>query len=111
VLTRQFVVEKLGLGDLRQRDLMLNAMSNLLGANIDQNVELLHFINRHGRRQVRTMRKDRRFQGIAVLSHSTRPETVSTLVATGHWRRCLGAIAWQNAPSAFLFFALLPSTT
>jgi hypothetical protein len=34
LLTRRFVFEKLGLGDLRQRDLMLCAMSNLLGANI-----------------------------------------------------------------------------
>ncbi len=47
VLTHPFVIGELALGDLRQRETVLNAMSDLPRASIATDAEVLHFIDRH----------------------------------------------------------------
>jgi predicted nucleic acid-binding protein len=47
VLTHPFVVGELALGDLRQREVVLNALADLPRAGIATDAEVLHFIDRH----------------------------------------------------------------
>jgi predicted nucleic acid-binding protein len=46
VLTHPFVVGELALGNLRQREIVLNALANLPSAKIAATAEVLHFIGR-----------------------------------------------------------------
>lgn len=47
VLTHPFVIGELALGVLRQRTLVLNALSDLPQASIATDIEVLQFIDRH----------------------------------------------------------------
>jgi predicted nucleic acid-binding protein len=47
VLTHPFVVGELALGDLHQREVVLNALADLPSAGIATDAEVLHFIDRH----------------------------------------------------------------
>jgi len=47
VLMHPFVIGELALGDIRQRDLIIRALSRLPQAVIANDREVLHFINRH----------------------------------------------------------------
>ena len=47
VLTHPFVVVELALGNLRQRETVLNALSDLPSASIASDTEVLHFIGHH----------------------------------------------------------------
>lgn len=47
VLTHPFVIGELALGNLRERDVVLNALSDLPRASIATDSEVLHFIGRH----------------------------------------------------------------
>jgi predicted nucleic acid-binding protein len=47
VLAHPFVIGELALGNLRQRDIVLSALSDLPRTSIATDVEVLHFINRH----------------------------------------------------------------
>jgi predicted nucleic acid-binding protein len=47
VLTHPFVIGELALGNLRQREIVLNALSDLPHASVAADVEVLHFIDRH----------------------------------------------------------------
>lgn len=46
VLTHPFVIGELALGNLRQREIVLNALSDLPRANVATDMEVLDFINR-----------------------------------------------------------------
>jgi predicted nucleic acid-binding protein len=46
VLAHPFVIGELALGDLRQREVMLDALSGLPHATVATDVEVLHFIDR-----------------------------------------------------------------
>jgi predicted nucleic acid-binding protein len=48
VLTHPFVIGELALGNLREREIVLNALSDLPRASIATDAEVLHFIGRHG---------------------------------------------------------------
>ena len=48
VLAHPFVIGELALGNLRQRETVLNALSDLPHASTATDVEVLHFIERHG---------------------------------------------------------------
>jgi predicted nucleic acid-binding protein len=48
VLTHLFVIGELALGNLRGREIVLNALSDLPRSNIATDAEVLHFIGRHG---------------------------------------------------------------
>lgn len=47
VLTHPFVIGELALGNLRQREIVLSALSDLPHATIATDAEVLHFIDRH----------------------------------------------------------------
>lgn len=47
VLTHPFVIGELALGDLRQRDLIVDALRDLPRARVATDREVLHFIDRH----------------------------------------------------------------
>jgi predicted nucleic acid-binding protein len=47
VLTHPFVIGELALADLRQRELVLGALSDLPRASVAKDAEVLHFIDRH----------------------------------------------------------------
>lgn len=47
VLAHPFVIGELALGKLRQRDIVLTALSDLPSAGIATDAEVLHFIDRH----------------------------------------------------------------
>ncbi|HKO06216.1 MAG TPA: PIN domain-containing protein [Alphaproteobacteria bacterium] len=47
VLAHPFVIGELALGNLRQRDLVLNALRDLPQATVATDREILHFIARH----------------------------------------------------------------
>ena len=47
VLTHPFVIGELALGNLRQREIVLNALANLTHASVATDLEVLHFIERH----------------------------------------------------------------
>lgn len=47
VLTHPFVIGELALGNLRQREIVLSALSDLPHATIATDAEVLHFIERH----------------------------------------------------------------
>ena len=47
VLAHPFVIGELALGNLRQREIVLNALSDLPHASVATDVEVLHFIDRH----------------------------------------------------------------
>lgn len=47
VLTHPFVIGELALGNLRQREIVLKALSDLPQAIVATDVEVLHFIDRH----------------------------------------------------------------
>lgn len=47
VLAHPFVVGELALGNLRQREIVLNALSDLPPASVATDREVLHFIDRH----------------------------------------------------------------
>ena len=47
VLAHPFVIGELALGNLRQREIVLNALSDLPHASVATDVEILHFIDRH----------------------------------------------------------------
>jgi predicted nucleic acid-binding protein len=47
VLTHPFIVGELALGNLRQREVILDALSNLPRANIATDAEVMGFIDRH----------------------------------------------------------------
>jgi len=47
VLAHPFVIGELALGNLRQRETVLNALSDLPRASIATDAEVLHFIDRH----------------------------------------------------------------
>jgi predicted nucleic acid-binding protein len=47
VLAHPFIIGELALGFLRQRDLVLDALSNLPQASIATDIEVLQFIDRH----------------------------------------------------------------
>ena len=47
VLAHPFVIGELALGNLRQREIVLNALSDLTHASAATDVEVLHFIDRH----------------------------------------------------------------
>jgi len=47
VLTHPFVVGELALGNLRQREIVLDALSSLPGTRMATETEVLHFIARH----------------------------------------------------------------
>lgn len=48
VLAHPFVIGELALGNLRQRETVLNALSDLPRASVATDVEVLHFIDRLG---------------------------------------------------------------
>jgi len=47
VLAHPFVIGELALGDLRQREIVLEALSDLPCASVAADKEVLHFIDRH----------------------------------------------------------------
>ena len=47
VLTHPFVIGELALGNLRQREVVLEALSDLPQAGVATDAEVLHFIDRH----------------------------------------------------------------
>jgi hypothetical protein len=47
VLTHPFVVGELALGNLRQREIVLNALMDLPRASLASDAEVLHFIDQH----------------------------------------------------------------
>ncbi|MPY73467.1 MAG: PIN domain-containing protein [Alphaproteobacteria bacterium] len=47
VLTHPFVIGELALGNLREREIVLSALSDLPHATIAMDTEVLHFIGRH----------------------------------------------------------------
>jgi predicted nucleic acid-binding protein len=47
VLAHPFVIGELALGNLRQREVVLNALADLPQASVATNAEVLHFIDRH----------------------------------------------------------------
>jgi predicted nucleic acid-binding protein len=47
VLSHPFVLGELALGNLRQRDIVLDAVLNLPQASVATDVEILHFIGNH----------------------------------------------------------------
>jgi predicted nucleic acid-binding protein len=47
VLAHPFVIGELALGNLRQREIVLDALSDLPRAGVATDVEALHFIDRH----------------------------------------------------------------
>lgn len=47
VLTHPFVIGEIALGNLRQREIVLNALSDLPQASVATDAEVLHFITRH----------------------------------------------------------------
>lgn len=47
VLAHPFVIGELALGDLRQREIVLNALSDLPRASVATDAEVLHFIDHH----------------------------------------------------------------
>ena len=47
VLAHPFVIGELALGNLRQREIVLNALSDLPYASVATDLEVLHFIDRH----------------------------------------------------------------
>ena len=47
VLAHPFVIGELALGNLRQREIVLNALSDLPHASAATDLEVLHFIDRH----------------------------------------------------------------
>lgn len=47
VLTYPFVIGELSLGNLRQREIVLNALADLPHASVATDAEVLHFIERH----------------------------------------------------------------
>jgi predicted nucleic acid-binding protein len=47
VLAHPFVIGELALGNLRQREIVLNALSDLPRTSVATDLEVLHFINRH----------------------------------------------------------------
>jgi predicted nucleic acid-binding protein len=47
VLAHPFVIGELALGNLRQREIVLNALSDLPRASVATDAEVLHFIDRH----------------------------------------------------------------
>jgi predicted nucleic acid-binding protein len=47
VLAHPFVIGELALGNLRQREIVLSALSNLPHASVATDAEVLHFIDRH----------------------------------------------------------------
>lgn len=47
VLAHPFVVGELALGNLRQREIILNALADLPRASAATDLEVLHFIDRH----------------------------------------------------------------
>ena len=47
VLTHPFVIGELALGNLRQREIVLNALADLPHARVATDAEVLHFIERH----------------------------------------------------------------
>ncbi len=47
VLTHPFVIGEIALGNMREREIVLTAMSDLPGATIATEAEVLHFIHRH----------------------------------------------------------------
>lgn len=47
VLAHPFVIGEIALGNLRQREIVLNALSDLPHASVATDVEVLHFIDRH----------------------------------------------------------------
>jgi predicted nucleic acid-binding protein len=47
VLTHPFVIGELALGNLRQREMVLEALSDLPHATVATDAEVLHFIDRH----------------------------------------------------------------
>jgi predicted nucleic acid-binding protein len=47
VLAHPFVIGELALGNLRQRDIVLRALSDLSTASVATDTEVLHFIDQH----------------------------------------------------------------
>jgi predicted nucleic acid-binding protein len=47
VLAHPFVIGELALGNLRQREIVLNALSDLSQASVATDLEVLHFVDRH----------------------------------------------------------------
>jgi predicted nucleic acid-binding protein len=47
VLAHPFVIGELALGNLRQREVVLDALSDMPRASVATDVEVLHFIDRH----------------------------------------------------------------
>jgi predicted nucleic acid-binding protein len=47
VLAHPFVIGELALGNLRQREIVLSALSSLPHASVATDAEVLHFIDRH----------------------------------------------------------------
>ncbi|HVA13369.1 MAG TPA: type II toxin-antitoxin system VapC family toxin [Stellaceae bacterium] len=47
VLAHPFVIGELALGNLRQREIVLNALADLPRASVATDAEVLHFIERH----------------------------------------------------------------
>ena len=47
ILAHPFVIGELALGNLRQREIVLNALANLPHATVAADAEVLHFIERH----------------------------------------------------------------
>lgn len=47
ILAHPFVIGELALGHLRQRDVVLDALSDLPKATVASDAEVLHFIHRH----------------------------------------------------------------
>jgi predicted nucleic acid-binding protein len=48
VLAHPFVTGELALGNLRQREIVLNALADLPHVSVATDAEVLHFIDRHG---------------------------------------------------------------
>ena len=48
VLAHPFVIGELALGNLRQREIVLDALSGLPHATATTDLEVLHFVDRHG---------------------------------------------------------------
>ena len=47
ILTHPFIIGELALGNLRQRDIVLNALSDLPRASVATDAEVRHFVSRH----------------------------------------------------------------
>jgi hypothetical protein len=94
VLTHPFVLGELALGDLRQRTIVLEALSDLPEANVASDVEVLHFIGSHhlfghgiGYVDVHLLAAVRLTAGAALWTHDKRLQSVAERLGLAMARR------------------------